>query len=267
MEFSSALQSPLPGASDQVLAGKVALVTGAASGIGRASALQLAGHGASVALVDRDAHGCTSALSEIAGKGGKARSYPADLSNLDGIEPLVAAVSGQMGGIDILVNAAAMSDTSGILDGELDYWRASYSVNVFAPFLLMQHAAKDMIARGAGGRIVNLSSSSAFRTHAGAAYASSKGALGAMTTAAAGDLAPHGINVNAVAPGLTRTAMVMAALDDEAMQQAVSHGPLENLFHRPSEPEDIAATVLFLCLPASRQITAQVIHVSAGLVV
>jgi NAD(P)-dependent dehydrogenase (short-subunit alcohol dehydrogenase family) len=125
-----------------------------------------------------------------------------------------------------------------------------------------------MIASGRGGSIVNVSSSSAFRAvSSGGPYGISKAGLGALTRGAAWELGPYGINVNAVAPGLTRSAITGHAFDEEGLQQAVQSGPLANLLGRVSEPEDVANVIAFLCLPASRQITGQVIHTSAGAVI
>ena len=129
--------------------------------------------------------------------------------------------------------------------------------------LLMQEVARHMIERGEGGRIVNVSSSSAFRARSHVAYASSKAAIVQLSRSAAAELAPHGINVNAVAPGLTRTGMT----GDRDIDEDARSGHLSNLFGRAAEPPDVAAAIVFLCLPESRQITAQTIHTSAGLVV
>ena len=143
-----------------------------------------------------------------------------------------------------------------------------FAVNVKAPFLLVREVGNHMVQRGGGGRIVNLSSSAAFRAQLSPAlYAASKAAICGLTRAAAADLGPYEVNVNAVAPGMTKTPMTAGVGDDEAYTAIVSSGPLENLLHRPSEAEDVAAVILFLCLPASRQLTGQVIHTSAGLVI
>ncbi len=113
-----------------------------------------------------------------------------------------------------------------------------------------------------------MSSSSAFRARQSIPpYGSSKAALVQLTRSAAADLGPHDINVNAVAPGVTATAMTKGVGDAEALRQMVIEGPLANLFQRVSEPSDVAAAILFLCQPASRQITGQTIHTSAGAVV
>lgn len=143
-----------------------------------------------------------------------------------------------------------------------------FAVNVTAPYIIMKRFAAQCVARGVPGRIVNITSSSAHRARMSKpAYGASKAALRQLTRLAAADLGPHDINVNAVAPGLTRTSMVAHAMDEKKLSVALREGPVSNLLGRVSEPEDIADTVLFLCLPASRQITGQTIHVSAGAVV
>jgi len=128
---------------------------------------------------------------------------------------------------------------------------------------------RHMVARGGGGKIVNVSSSSAFRAmQSNTAYGSSKAGLVQLTRSAAAELGRYDINVNAVAPGLTDTAMTAPMFrDTDAMQKAVTRGPLANVFRRPSEAADVAEAIVFLCLPGSRQITAQTIHTSAGAVV
>jgi NAD(P)-dependent dehydrogenase (short-subunit alcohol dehydrogenase family) len=126
-----------------------------------------------------------------------------------------------------------------------------------------------MIERGGGGRIVNISSSASFRAMgAPAIYAASKAGINALTRTSAADLGKHGVNVNAVAPGVTRTPMVGSEHNGGAhLAGMVSEGPLANLTGRVADPEDVANVVRFLCLPESKQITAQVINTSAGLVV
>jgi NAD(P)-dependent dehydrogenase (short-subunit alcohol dehydrogenase family) len=113
--------------------------------------------------------------------------------------------------------------------------------------------------------MVNISSSSAFRARQSlATYGAAKAGLVQLTRSAAADLGPYDINVNAVAPGLTATPMTAEYGDAEKLDRETIEGPLANLLHRVSRPEDVAATILFLCLPASRQITGQTIHTSAG---
>jgi NAD(P)-dependent dehydrogenase (short-subunit alcohol dehydrogenase family) len=251
------------------LAGQVALVTGAASGIGRATARALSAEGVAIAVVDRDGDGAAAAVAEIGDAGGRAAAFVVDLADRATIEPLVAEVLEQLGRIDVLVNAAGMSGAPhNVVDFTDDRFDLVVAVNLRAPFTLTRAVANHMVGRGGGGRIVNLSSSAAFRaTSSPAIYAATKAGINGLTRASAADLGPHGINVNAVAPGLTRTPMVARPGGDEALDQAAKRGPLANLVQRVSEPEDVANVITFLCLPESRQITGQVIHTSAGLVV
>jgi NAD(P)-dependent dehydrogenase (short-subunit alcohol dehydrogenase family) len=229
----------------------------------------LAAAGARVAVVDRDAAGAEAAVAEVTGAGGEAVAFVVDLGDADAITPAVDDVLAQFGRIDILVNSAG---TTGGRHSALDFDDEQFDlvmrVNVRAPFLLTRAVGRHMVERGGGGRIVNLSSSGAFRaSSAPALYAASKSAINGLTRASAADLGRHGVNVNSVAPGMTKTPMTSSIGDDDAYERIVSSGPLENLLHRPSEPTDVAEVILFLCLPASRQITGQVVHTSAGLVV
>ena len=251
------------------LSGKVALVTGGASGIGRATVTALLGAGAVVAVLDRDEAGVKEVVEQGLKSGGRTLAVPFDLTELKRIPDIVASVVQQLGRIDILVNAAGVAGRGQpLLKLEETDWDFIHTTNLKAPMLLMKHVAKHMVDRGGGGRIVNISSSSAFRARQSpAAYASSKAAIVQLTRSAAAELAEHDINVNAVAPGFTITGMTRALGSEETFQRAVSSGPLENLFHRPSQPEDVAAAILFLCLPSSRQINAQTIHTSAGAVI
>jgi len=251
------------------LSGKVAIVTGGASGIGRATVAALLHAGAAVAVLDRDEAGANTTVEQGRQAGGNAFALPIDLAETTQIPAAVARVIQQLGRIDILVNCAGVTGRfQSLLDMEEANWDFVQTVNLKAAMLLMKHVARHMIERGGGGRIVNVSSSSAFRArNSPVAYASTKAALVQLTRSAAAELGPHDINVNAVAPGITATAMTRVLGDAEALQRAASSGPLENLFHRVSQPEDVAAAIVFLCLPSSRQITGQTLHTSAGAVV
>ncbi len=251
------------------LTGQVALITGAASGIGEAAARLIADAGASVAALDRDLAGLERVVSELGSAGAKALAFSLDLADTQSIPAAVAEVLAAFGRIDILVNCAGISgDPGSILEQSEENWDRVHAINLKAPFLLMQHVGRHMVERGGGGRIVNVSSSSAFRAQRSIPpYGSSKAALVQLTRSTAADLGPYDINVNAVAPGVTATAMTLGVADEQDLQEMVTEGPLANLFQRVSQPADIAAAILFLCLPASRQITAQTIHTSAGAVV
>ena len=251
------------------LSGKVALVTGGASGIARATVLTLLQAGAAVAALDRDEAGVKAVVEQGKQSGGKALAIAFDLTDTKSIPGVVERVIRELGRIDILINAAGVPGKfRSLLESEEQDWDFIHTVNLKAPMLLMKHVAQHMIARGGGGRIVNISSSSAFRArNSPVAYASSKAGIVQLTRSAAAELGRYDINVNAIAPGITATGMTRPLGDAEALLNLASSGPLENLFHRVSQPEDVAAAILFLCLPGSRQITAQVIHTSAGAVV
>jgi NAD(P)-dependent dehydrogenase (short-subunit alcohol dehydrogenase family) len=257
------------------LTGAVAIVTGGASGIGLATSRALGRAGAAVAIFGRDEGAGAAAVEEVERLGAAARFVPVELAEVERIGPAVEQVVDALGAVDILVNNAAVrgreapAGRSGLFDIDADDWDLVHAVNVRAPFLLVQAVGRHMVERGRGGRIVNVTSSAAFQaarcsTH----YASSKAALTSLTRTAAADLGPHGITVNAVAPSLTRTAYRAERLgDDGAFERIVSEGPMANLLHRVTEPEDVADAVLFLCGPESRQITGQTIHTSAGFIV
>jgi NAD(P)-dependent dehydrogenase (short-subunit alcohol dehydrogenase family) len=251
------------------LAQQVALVTGAASGIGRATALALATEGATVAVVDRDAAGAAGVAAEIAVAGGRATEFVVDLADRASIEPLVRAVLAAFDRVDILVNSAGMSGAPhNVLDFTDERYDLVTAVNLRAPFLLTRAVGNHMVDRGGSGRIVNVSSSAAFRASMSPAiYAATKAGINGLTRAAAADLGPHDINVNAVAPGVTRTPMTAGSGPPGTLEKMAASGPLANLLQRPSEPEDVAHVIVFLCLSESRQITGQVINTSAGLVV
>jgi NAD(P)-dependent dehydrogenase (short-subunit alcohol dehydrogenase family) len=224
----------------------------------------LAQAGATVALVDQHREGLERVAERI---GGGTRCYDVDLANSAGIPDLVGSILAAFGRIDILVNCAGVS---GAPHDALDFSDAKYelvmAINLRAPFILTREVGKHMVERGGGGRIVNVSSSAAFRSVAAPAiYAASKAGINALTRSAAADLGRYGVNVNAVAPGLTRTEMVAQAEDH--LEQMVKSGPLANLTGRVAEADDVANAIHFLCLPQSQQITGQVIHTSAGLVV
>jgi NAD(P)-dependent dehydrogenase (short-subunit alcohol dehydrogenase family) len=252
------------------LDGKVAAVTGGGSGIGRATVNALARAGARVAVIDRDADGAETVAKEAEQAGADAaKAFVVDLANRDAIAPLVQDVLEEFGRIDILVNSAGITGAPhSSLDFSDDAYDAVMNINLRAPFLLTRAVGNHMIERGGGGRIVNVSSSAAFRAAPSPAiYAASKAGLCGLTRTAAADLGLHDVNVNAVAPGMTKTPMTAGLGGDDDYQAVVSNGLLANLLHRVSEAEDVANVILFLCLPESRQITGQVLHTSAGTVV
>lgn len=253
---------------ERSLEGKVAIVTGAASGIGKAVAQQLAHHGATVAIIDKDERMAREVVAVLDGSQ-RHIVQPLDLTDHGAIAGIVEAIRSEAGRIDILVNSAGIVDSGQtMLNIDEDLWDRIYAVNIKAPMLLMKAVAAVMVREGIAGRIVNITSSSAFRAVMSfPAYGSSKAALTQLSRTAAADLGAHNINVNCVAPGITRTPLLAKIDVDSRIKDLVESGPLANLLRRVSEPEDVAEAVLFLCSAGGRQITGQTIHVSAGAIV
>ncbi|MEZ5656651.1 MAG: SDR family oxidoreductase [Sphingobium sp.] len=249
----------------------MAIVTGGASGIGRATALDLASKGCAVAVVDVQERSAEETAELVRAHGTQAVSIGADLGDAAAVSKIVDTAVSALGRVDILVNCAGIYSGTSLLELGVEEWERCYAVNVRSFFLLMQDAARTMIEQGDGGRIINVSSSSAFRAlKVAPAYASSKSAILGLTRSAAGELGPFGINVNTVVPGATATPTAFNALPrgrEDLEEMVKGDGPASNLLSRLSEPEDVANMITFLCLPESRQITAQVLHVSAGAVV
>ncbi|MGE0383139.1 MAG: SDR family NAD(P)-dependent oxidoreductase [Gammaproteobacteria bacterium] len=250
---------------------KVAIVTGGADGIGAATVRALAERGCAVAIFDRDAGKGDAVAAQQIAAGRRVTNLGVDLADSASLSGAVQGVLDAHGRIDILVNCAGVTGgVSNLADTTEAIWDFVFAVNVKAPFLLIRQVAAHMIARGGGGRIVNVSSSSAYRALMSVpAYGSSKAALSQLTRCAAAELGPHDINVNTVAPGLTDTKMGSRneTFAPGVAERLIREGPISNLLARISTPEDVAAVIVFLCLPASRQITAQTIHTSAGAIV
>ncbi len=255
------------------LAGQVAVVTGAANGIGKAAAVALAEAGATVVVADIAGAAAEAVAAEIAAGQRRALGVQVDVGDVAAIDGLVARVIGEYGRIDILVNNAGVTRRADIMDLTEADWDRIHRVNAKGVFFCLQRVAREMISRG-GGRIINIASI-AGKGYAGAsnvAYAASKGAVIGMTKLAALQLAKHGINVNAVCPGVTRTALSDANLAVRAGQEGVSVEEMERRraavipLQRVNDPEDIAAMVVFLAGPGGRNITGQSFNVDGGLI-
>jgi len=246
--------------------GRVALVTGAGRGIGKVIAAHLAAEGARVAVNSLTPAKAQDTASAIREAGGEVLAVPGDVSQPDDVETIVQTIRGEWGGIDILVNNAAVDRRGLILELAVADWDEVFAVNVRAPFLCLQAAARDM-ARRASGRIINIGSWVGTRPYVRSApYCSSKAALLHLTRVAALELAGSGITVNAVCPGSTATAQ--KPMDAPALERRVKGDPAE--FRAPipagrtAVPEDIASLVCYLATPAAHHVTGQIICVAGG---
>lgn len=240
------------------------LVTGASRGIGAATALAFAAEGARVAVNYRaDEDGARATKEAIEEIGGSAETVQADVGVVADVDRLVEEVTDRLGPISILINNAAMIDRSSFLDVDLDRFDAVWHANVRGVFQLSQRVASALVARGAPGAIVHLSSILARLAVADrSAYIASKGAIEGLTRAMAIDLAPHGIRVNAVAPGLVATEALLAGMPDAAVQREVQRHIPGGRFGRPDE---LAAAVLFAASPEASYLNGSVVSVDAAL--
>jgi NAD(P)-dependent dehydrogenase (short-subunit alcohol dehydrogenase family) len=226
------------------LAGRIAIVTGASKGIGKAIALAVAAEGASVALVARDRSLLEGVAAEIAGAGGAAQGFPADITSEEHVRGLERDILARFGHIDILVNNAGVNVRKPVEEFTLDEWRFVMDTNVTGAFLMCRSFVPAMKGRGYG-RILNLASMMAHVSlpHR-VAYSTSKTALLGMTRALALELAPDGITVNAISPGPIATEMNRPLMQNpEAEAQFLSNVPLR----RWGKVEEIGALAVFLC--------------------
>jgi NAD(P)-dependent dehydrogenase (short-subunit alcohol dehydrogenase family) len=242
--------------------GSVALVTGAGRGMGRAVALRLASEGASVVVAELNSEHGMEVAEEIRAAGGSATPVAADVSRVADVTRLFEQAAKAFGTVDILVNNAGIGVARPILDYTEADWDRQMGVNVKGVFFCSQAAARLMIPRRRG-KIVNFASTSAFvsSSQPGVAYDTSKGAVRQMTVSMAAELAPHGINVNAVAPGTTQTEMTRSTLStEEGLAWQVARIPMG----RVGQPDDIASVVLFLCSAEASYITGHTLVADGG---
>jgi NAD(P)-dependent dehydrogenase (short-subunit alcohol dehydrogenase family) len=252
-------------------ANRVALITGAGRGIGRAIALAFAAEGAKVALTARTASELDKVVGEIRAAAGTALALPADLSDRSVPAKVVEQIQRSLGPIEILVNNAGVGSSSNprpVIDFDDDFWDLSLAVNVTAPYLLCKAVLPGMLSRH-WGRIITIASiNSKTGSLHGAAYAASKHAVLGLTRTLAMEVAEQGITVNAICPGPVRTVMNERRLEYDARRRGISFKELEaslNPIGRRLEPEEIAPLAVYLASDAAAAVIGQAINIDGGL--
>jgi 3-oxoacyl-[acyl-carrier protein] reductase len=244
------------------LTGRVAIVTGAARGIGRVVAERLCAAGAAVACVDITAETLAETVAQLTGAGGVADAFPCDVTDSQRVGQVVDEVVSKWGGLDILVNNAGVTRDNMVLRMKDDQWDTVLNINLKGTFLFIRAAARPMM-KGRRGRIINMASVSGLIGNPGQAnYSASKAGVIGLTRTVAKELAARNITVNAVAPGFIATEMT-AALGPEVLEEVKKRIPLGRL----GQAEDVAGAVLFLASDAAGFITGQVLTVDGGLTV
>src|SRR5712692_4053213 len=242
------------------LSGRVALVTGASQGIGRACAIKLASSGAAVAVAARNQEKLNEVVRQINASGGKAAAFPVDVADEEQIKTAFKAVLSQFGNIDILVNNAGITRDQLVMRMKRADWDAVINTNLTSAYLCVQQAIGSMLKQR-WGRIINVTSIFGQMGQAGQAnYASSKAGLIGLTMAIAREVASRNITCNAVAPGFIETAMT-AGFSDELKQNAVKLIPVG----RVGTAEDVASAVVFLASEEASYITGHVLNVNGGM--
>jgi 3-oxoacyl-[acyl-carrier protein] reductase len=248
------------------LQGRIALVTGGSRGIGRAIALALAADGAGVAVnYIRNSQASDEVVRRIIDSGGAAVSAQADVSDKDAVGAVADFVVAALGPIDILVNNAGLLYPGSLLDYRDSEFDQMWRTNVKGPLYCSAAVAPGMIERG-WGRIINLSSNAAIGTSmpGTTTYAPTKAAVLSLTKRLALELGPHGVTVNAILPGFTKTDMVLADKDDEQRRQVFEKVSSMSMLRRVGEPEDIAGVAAFLASDDSSFMTGQFLLADGG---
>jgi len=239
---------------------KTAIVTGAGSGIGKATAQGLAGAGAHVIVADIDTASGEACAAAIRGEGHRATFMPVDMTATESIAAFAAAAQAQHGPIDVLVNAAGWGRTAPFIDGTPEFWNKLVALNFIGPMSLAKALLPGMIER-ASGNIVNVASDAGRVGSLGeTVYSGAKGGLIAFTKSLARETARYKINVNCVCPGPTDTPL-MAAVPDKVKEALTKAIP----FRRLGKPEEVADAIMFFASDRARYVTGQVLSVSGGL--
>jgi len=242
------------------LTGKVAVVIGGTSGIGKALALGLANAGAGVVATSRSAEGTAATAREIQSLGRRSLAVTSDVTSRESLEALNKSVQAEFPAVDILLNCAGITKRIPTLDWTDEAWDAIFDVNVKGTLRACQIFGRDMIARRSG-RIINIASLSTFVAfHQVAAYSASKAAIGSLTQSLAIEWAPHNVFVNAIAPGVFPTALNSALLDSPRGQELQLRTPM----HRFGHADELITTALYLASDHSSFTTGQILPVDGG---
>jgi 3-oxoacyl-[acyl-carrier protein] reductase len=254
------------------LEGQVAIVTGAAKGLGQAISLRLAGEGADLALAAREAPPLEALAGDVRGLGRRALVVPTDVRDEAAVRAMVEAAVDSFGRVDILVNCAGTTGPieTPVQEIKVEDWDEVLAVNLRGTFLPTKHVAPIMLARGRG-KIVNIAGTSGLRGYKlRAAYSSSKWAIRGFTRTVALELGPHGINVNCVAPGIVggdrmdRLCREKARKRGSSPEQVYQEYVQEMALRRVTTAEDVASAVCFLCTDESRNMAGQCVTVDGG---
>ena len=256
-----------------LLENKIVLITGAGNGIGAGVAQAMAEAGANVVCADINAEAAQQAADNAARAGVESLALAADVGDVDAIEAMLDAAMERFGRLDVIVNNAGVTRKAYIMDLTEADWDRIHRVNSKGVFFCLQGAARRMIEQG-GGRIINMASIAGrgYQGTSNAAYAASKGAVIALTKTAAQQLGRHDITVNAICPGVTRTALLEQIFATQQETDGISRADAEARAARPiplrriNEPEDIAAMAVFLASPGPRNIPGQAYNVDGGLI-
>lgn len=243
-----------------LLDGKKGIVTGGGSGLGRANSLGLAAEGAEIAVADLRLETAQKTASDIVAAGGKAVAIQVDVSKGDEVQTLVDKAAASLGRVDLLVNCAGILPKTPLIDMSEEEWRRVMDINMTSMFFTCRAVARQMIAQGSGGKMVNFASGRGVSGMENAShYSASKGAIIAFTAAIGMELGHHGINVNAVCPGAADTPMMRSATDDASVE-FLSNAPYNR---RLVKPEDIVGSVLFLLTDLSKEYYGQTLFMKA----
>jgi glucose 1-dehydrogenase len=247
------------------LEGKIALVAGAGGGIGGAGGIGLAREGAAVICADLDMAAAEATAAQIRAAGDRAAASAVDVCDRSAVDAVVAAAVRGFGRLDVLLDCAGISQRATFLEIDPAQWDRIIAVNLTGMFHLGQAAARQMVRQGGGGSIINVTSQLAeVARPERAAYVASKGGGRSLTHAMALELAPHGIRVNAIAPGPTLTGLTRASYaDPEARRATIAQIPLG----RMGQPEDIVGAIVFLASDESQWMTGSTVTVDGGYLV